>query len=146
MNKIRIYELAKELGVQSKDLVTAAKELNINVNNHMSTLEDADIAAIKKHFGKTEDKPETPKPRQKTSKPIQPQQASQPQQRPQTAQAVQTVHQAAKTQQRPQTAQQPQSGRPEQKQQQRPPRQINILQPLMQNRPIGLETFPHRRI
>ncbi|MEA4847146.1 MAG: translation initiation factor IF-2, partial [Clostridiaceae bacterium] len=113
MNKIRIYELAKELGVQSKDLVTAAKELNINVNNHMSTLEDADIAAIKKRFGKTEDKPETPKPRQKTSKPIQPQQASKPQ----------AVQQTANTQQKPQTTQQTQNGRPEQKQEQRPQRQ-----------------------
>ncbi|HOM43779.1 MAG TPA: translation initiation factor IF-2 N-terminal domain-containing protein, partial [Bacillota bacterium] len=36
LNKIRIYELAKELGIQSKELIAAAKELNINVNNHMS--------------------------------------------------------------------------------------------------------------
>ena len=52
MNKIRVYELAKELGIQSKELIAAAKELNIKVNNHMSTLEDSQVTAIKNHMKK----------------------------------------------------------------------------------------------
>ncbi|MFZ5352033.1 MAG: translation initiation factor IF-2 [Bacillota bacterium] len=47
MNKIRIYELAKELGLSSKELINKAAELKINVTNHMSTLEDEEVKTIK---------------------------------------------------------------------------------------------------
>ncbi|HHW02813.1 MAG TPA: translation initiation factor IF-2 [Thermoanaerobacterales bacterium] len=40
MNKLRVYELAKQLGVSSKKLITILEELGITVKNHMSTLED----------------------------------------------------------------------------------------------------------
>lgn len=45
MSKIRIYELAKELNVPSKKLVDALADLNLNVQNHMSTIDEtvADI-------------------------------------------------------------------------------------------------------
>ncbi len=45
MSKIRIYELAKELNVPSKKLVDALADLNLDVQNHMSTIDDkvADI-------------------------------------------------------------------------------------------------------
>lgn len=45
MSKVRIYELAKELNVPSKKLVDALADLNLNVQNHMSTIDDqvADI-------------------------------------------------------------------------------------------------------
>lgn len=39
MSKIRIYELAKELDVPSKKLVEALADLNLNVKNHMSTID-----------------------------------------------------------------------------------------------------------
>lgn len=39
MSKIRIYELAKELNVPSKKLVDALADLNLNVRNHMSTVD-----------------------------------------------------------------------------------------------------------
>jgi hypothetical protein len=35
LNKVRIYELAKELGVQSKELITIAQDLKIEVHNHL---------------------------------------------------------------------------------------------------------------
>lgn len=41
MSKIRIYELAKELNVPSNKLVDALADLNLNVQNHMSTIDDA---------------------------------------------------------------------------------------------------------
>lgn len=39
MSKVRIYQLAKELGISNKKLLEILKELNIEVKNHMSTLE-----------------------------------------------------------------------------------------------------------
>ena len=36
---IRVYELAKKLGVSSKELVTKLKGLNVKVKGHMSVLD-----------------------------------------------------------------------------------------------------------
>lgn len=48
MSKIRVHELAKELNIESKELVTILmEEFNIEVKNHMSTIEDEDAALIK---------------------------------------------------------------------------------------------------
>jgi translation initiation factor IF-2 len=48
MSKIRVHELAKELNIESKDLITILmEEFNIEVKNHMSTIEDEDAALIK---------------------------------------------------------------------------------------------------
>ncbi|MBL4930881.1 translation initiation factor IF-2 [Clostridium paridis] len=48
MSKIRVYELAKELGVSSKDLITLLEEeFSIIVKNHMSVIEDEDAELIK---------------------------------------------------------------------------------------------------
>ena len=43
MSKVRVYELSKELGINSKKLITVLHKLNIDVKNHMSTM-DRDIA------------------------------------------------------------------------------------------------------
>ena len=40
MSKIRVYQLAKELGISSKELIDKLKELSIEVNSHMSTVDD----------------------------------------------------------------------------------------------------------
>lgn len=48
MSKIRVYELAKELNVSSKDLIALlAEEFAVDVKNHMSVIEDEDAALIK---------------------------------------------------------------------------------------------------
>lgn len=48
MSKIRVHELAKELNIGSKELITILmEEFNIEVKNHMSTIEDEDAALIK---------------------------------------------------------------------------------------------------
>ncbi|OPJ65482.1 translation initiation factor IF-2 [Clostridium chromiireducens] len=48
MSKIRVHELAKELNIESKELVTILMdEFNIEVKNHMSTIEDEDAVLIK---------------------------------------------------------------------------------------------------
>ncbi|NMB35185.1 MAG: translation initiation factor IF-2 [Firmicutes bacterium] len=40
MAKVRVYELSRELGMQSKKLIPILQELNIDVKNHMSTLDE----------------------------------------------------------------------------------------------------------
>ena len=48
LSKIRVYELAKELNVSSKDLITILmEEFSVEVKNHMSVIEDEDAALIK---------------------------------------------------------------------------------------------------
>ena len=54
MSKIRIYELAKELNMSSKELIEKIKELDIEVNSHMSTLEDGEAKLIKELFNEDE--------------------------------------------------------------------------------------------
>jgi translation initiation factor IF-2 len=46
--RIRVYELAKELGVQHKDLLTKIRALGIDVANHMSHVEPADIDRVRR--------------------------------------------------------------------------------------------------
>lgn len=55
MSKIRVYELAKEMGVLSKDLISNLKDLGIEVGNHMSTLEEETVVIVKDIY-KKEDK------------------------------------------------------------------------------------------
>ncbi|HBT18534.1 MAG TPA: translation initiation factor IF-2 [Clostridiaceae bacterium] len=48
MSKIRVYELAKELEITSKELIAILKdEFGIEVKNHMSVVEEEDAALIK---------------------------------------------------------------------------------------------------
>lgn len=58
MEKVRVYELAKELNTTSKRLMEKLGEINIQVKNHMSLLEEDELNALYKHIGviKREDK------------------------------------------------------------------------------------------
>ncbi len=47
MAKIRIHELAKELEINSKDLVEKAKNLGLSVTSHMSSLDEEESELIK---------------------------------------------------------------------------------------------------
>ena len=53
MTKMRVHELAKELGVDNKDLMEALKKKDVEVKSHMSSLEDNVVADLKKEFGKS---------------------------------------------------------------------------------------------
>ncbi|WP_134644055.1 translation initiation factor IF-2 [Weissella cibaria] len=64
----RIYELAKELDVSSKDLVSAAEKAGLDVKNHMSTIDDKAVKTltnavkpVAKAAPKAEKKAEAPK-------------------------------------------------------------------------------------
>lgn len=62
MSKIRVYELAKELEVTSKDLIKMlSDEFGIAVKNHMSVVEEEDAQLIKELMtGAEKEKTETP--------------------------------------------------------------------------------------
>jgi translation initiation factor IF-2 len=51
MEKVRIYELAKELNTTSKRLIEKLAEINIDVKNHMSYLDVQKLEALYKHIG-----------------------------------------------------------------------------------------------
>ncbi len=56
MAKIRVYELARELNMTNKMLLSKLSEMDISVKSHMSSLEDETIAKIKTViFGKKEE-------------------------------------------------------------------------------------------
>ncbi|MBI2370743.1 MAG: translation initiation factor IF-2 [Deltaproteobacteria bacterium] len=51
MGKMRVYQLAKELGLENTDLVAKLQsELGIAVKSHMSMLEDDQVAAVRERF------------------------------------------------------------------------------------------------
>ena len=56
MSKKRLYEIAKELGKESKEVVARAKELGLDVKSHSSSVEEAVAAKIAASF-----KPVAPK-------------------------------------------------------------------------------------
>lgn len=50
MAKKRIYEIAKEVGVDNKVVVQKAKDLGLDVKNHMSSVDDSQGAKLKNSF------------------------------------------------------------------------------------------------
>ena len=50
MSKKRLYEIARELGKESKDVVIRAKELGIEVKSHSSSVEAKDVSRIVASF------------------------------------------------------------------------------------------------
>lgn len=47
MSKVRVYQLAKDLGLTNKELISKLEDLAINVSNHMSALEEEEVELIK---------------------------------------------------------------------------------------------------
>ena len=66
MTKMRVHELAKELGIDNKELVEMLQKKNVEVKNHMSTVEDSVADAIRSEVSsahtekKAEEKTEAP--------------------------------------------------------------------------------------
>ncbi|MCY7918373.1 translation initiation factor IF-2 [Bacillus vallismortis] len=52
MAKMRVYEYAKALNVSSKEILTALKNMNLEVNNHMAMLEEKAIKQLDAKFKK----------------------------------------------------------------------------------------------
>jgi translation initiation factor IF-2 len=50
MSKVRVYELAKELGVENKELITRLEKFGIAVKAPSSSLEEADAERVRREF------------------------------------------------------------------------------------------------
>jgi len=62
MSKVRVYEYAKQYNISSKDVIAKLKEMNLEVSNHMTTLEEEAIKKLDRVYNKKneENKPKTP--------------------------------------------------------------------------------------
>jgi translation initiation factor IF-2 len=67
MSKVRVYEYAKKHNISSKDVITKLKEMNIEVSNHMATIEDAAVVKLDATYNKNQSNPG-----QKQARPQQP--------------------------------------------------------------------------
>jgi len=46
MARVRVYEIARELGIPNKELVSTIRAMGVEVRNHMSTLDPDDVAQV----------------------------------------------------------------------------------------------------
>ena len=71
MSKIRVHELAKELGRQNKEVIECLKSGGVDVKSHMSNVDEAQAAMVKQKFrnmGKEQmTKLDTPKTEEKVT-------------------------------------------------------------------------------
>jgi translation initiation factor IF-2 len=91
MSKTRVYEYAKKHNISSKDVITKLKEMNIEVSNHMTTIEDDAIVKLDAIYDKkdnkgqqTQAKPIQARPNGQSGKPSQPQQKPKTEVQPKT--------------------------------------------------------------
>ncbi|MEH7439694.1 translation initiation factor IF-2 [Neobacillus drentensis] len=88
MSKIRVYEYAKKHNISSKEIITKLKEMNIEVSNHMATIEDSEVKKLDETFNKKESNTQQSKQmgggqqQRSNGRPAQQQQQQRPNQRP----------------------------------------------------------------
>ena len=71
LGKIKIYEIAKKLGLASKEVLEVATKLNIEVKSHMSGVEEEDAKKIEASLTKkanNSNQSATPKKEEKNAK------------------------------------------------------------------------------
>ena len=120
MAKMKVHELAKELGVQSKDVLAYLTENGSTVKSHSNNIEDKEIDMVRSRFSKkpaaVEKKPEP------VAKPVTPQQPAAPQA---TAQPTSTPSAA------------PQQNKPAGTAPQKPQNPGEIRRPMSTDRPVN---------
>ena len=52
MSKVRVYEVARQLGVENRDLIQRIATMGIQVRNHMSVLDPVEVDRIKRSLGR----------------------------------------------------------------------------------------------
>ena len=67
MGNIKIHEIAKELGVNSKEVVEKAKELGLEVKSHLSSVDELNANKLRESFKTKQEKP-APKAQKETKK------------------------------------------------------------------------------
>lgn len=79
MTKMRIYELARELESDSKNIIKIALDMGFDVKNHMSNLDAAQVEAVRKALSKPQpDKTKKAKPQPDKAQKAKPQAAKAP--------------------------------------------------------------------
>ncbi len=68
MKKLRVYELAKNLGIPSKELVTKLNDLGVSIKSHMSVLEGEELELVEELLSETDKSEETEKSKQVKTK------------------------------------------------------------------------------
>ena len=68
MGKMKLYELAKEMNVSSKELLEQAKEMGINIKSHLSAISDDDVKNIQERYKRRGTSLETIKKEEKKPK------------------------------------------------------------------------------
>ena len=54
MGKLKLYELAKDMDMSSKELLEYANTIGISIKSHLSVISDEDAEKIKENFKKVE--------------------------------------------------------------------------------------------
>ncbi|KAA0964449.1 translation initiation factor IF-2 [Streptococcus cristatus] len=114
MSRIRLYEIAKELGKESKEVVARAKELGLEVKSHSSSVEEEAGQRIKASFAAKEvakplpekevnSQPAPKKVAEKPAAPVQKEAAPAKKEEPKVAEAVTTEAPAKPAPARPQS-------------------------------------------
>ena len=67
LGKIKIHEIAKKLGVNSKDVLEKAQELGLDVKTHMSSVDESEAKKIEAKFSNNNTKKEV---REKRDNPV----------------------------------------------------------------------------
>ena len=100
MSKTRVYELAKELNVASKEIIEKAKELGISYNSHMSTMEESEISKIKGAWNSKPAAKPAPKAPKQDAKPAPKQEAKKAEPKKEAPKAHAPKKEGAKTEDR----------------------------------------------
>lgn len=61
-DRVRIYELARQMNLPSPEVITALRELGYDVKSHSSTVDKQAVGQLINHLGKKKQKPEPVKP------------------------------------------------------------------------------------
>jgi len=70
VSNVRVHELAKELGIPNRDLITALSELGIEVKSHASSLDEQSVDLVKQKIRKEKAAREKVESQKKTVEPV----------------------------------------------------------------------------
>ncbi|MCC6977975.1 MAG: translation initiation factor IF-2 [Candidatus Melainabacteria bacterium] len=70
-DRVRVYELARQMNLENGDIITALRELGYDIKSHSSTIDASTVGLLISHLGKKNGKGEKEKPAAKTAaKPV----------------------------------------------------------------------------
>ena len=67
LGKIKLYDIAKELNLTSKEVLEIAKKLNIDAKSHLSSVDESDAVKIRESVRSSKVKKEDQKPEKSKS-------------------------------------------------------------------------------